>query len=82
MHLLCRLQGGKAIGVPGEIKSFYEAWKTFGRVPWHVLFEEAIRLSEEGFRVERALEDAMRSYESVLKNDKNLRSVCYRNTTC
>lgn len=67
--------GGKSIGIPGEIKSFHEMWKKFGRVKWETLFDAAIRLADEGFVVERALVQAMAMYDNVLKTDKNLRLV-------
>jgi gamma-glutamyltranspeptidase/glutathione hydrolase/leukotriene-C4 hydrolase len=69
------IAGGKSIGVPGEIKSFHNMWKRFGKLKWATLFEAAIRLADEGFKVERALVHAMSMYEHVLKTDENLREV-------
>jgi len=51
--------GGLAVGVPGEIHGFYEAWKVYGRVPWKNLFTEAIKLCEEGFPIERSMSEAI-----------------------
>ena len=45
------MTGAAAVGVPGELKGYYEAWKEYGRLPWRSLVEPAITLCEEGFRV-------------------------------
>ena len=61
------------MGVPGEIYGFYEEWKLFGRVPWSRLFIGAIRICEEGFRVEKALSVAIANSETVIRADQNWR---------
>jgi gamma-glutamyltranspeptidase/glutathione hydrolase len=42
--------GGHAVGVPGNIALIAEAHKRWGKLPWSVLFQPAIRLAE-GFEV-------------------------------
>ena len=65
--------GGKAIAVPGEIKGFYRAWQLYGRVPWRELFDPTIQLCKEGHMVNAPLASAIRSYESTIRQDPNLR---------
>jgi gamma-glutamyltranspeptidase/glutathione hydrolase len=45
------LAGGRAVGVPGVVALLEKVHKQHGRLPWAELFEDAIRLSEEGFEV-------------------------------
>ncbi|KAJ3219306.1 hypothetical protein HDU67_001925 [Dinochytrium kinnereticum] len=43
--------GGLAVGVPGELRGFEAAHKKYGILPWKRLFQSAIRISREGWRV-------------------------------
>ena len=43
--------GGKSVGTPGTVKLLYEVHKIHGRLPWKSLFDSAITLSEQGFKV-------------------------------
>lgn len=47
--------GGRAVGVPGLLKNLELAHKKHGRLPWRDLFNEAIRLAEDGFIVSSRL---------------------------
>lgn len=40
------LTGHLASGVPGSVAGMYEAWKTYGRLPWAKVVAPAIRLAE------------------------------------
>ena len=64
--------GGLAIGVPGELKGFYEAWLRFGRLDWAKLFNPTIKLCEEGFTVEESLANAIASSVFYIRMDPNL----------
>ncbi|XP_064092967.1 scoloptoxin SSD14-like isoform X2 [Macrobrachium nipponense] len=45
-------KGGLAVGVPGEVRGYYEFYKKFGgRIPWNELLEPSIKLCEEGHPV-------------------------------
>ncbi len=43
--------GGKAVGIPGNIRMFALAHRKHGRLPWARLFDPAIRLARDGFAV-------------------------------
>ena len=42
------LQGGTAVGVPGFTAGMWSFHKKYGKLPWRLLFKEAIRLAEKG----------------------------------
>src|SRR5690349_11899343 len=43
--------GGRSVGVPGTVKVLEMAHRQYGKLPWAALFQPAIRLAEQGFRV-------------------------------
>ncbi len=45
------LAGGRAVGVPGVVAMMEKVHNQHGKLPWAELFEDAIKLSEEGFEV-------------------------------
>lgn len=45
------LAGGRAVGVPGVVAMMEKVHKQHGKLSWRELFEDAIKLSEEGFEV-------------------------------
>ncbi len=45
------LAGGRAVGVPGVVAMMEKVHRQHGKLPWAELFEDAIKLSEEGFEV-------------------------------
>ncbi len=62
--------GGRAVGVPGLLKSLELAHRKYGRLPWRELFSAAIRLAETGFRVSPRLNRLLggRSRNKLLRN--------------
>ncbi|WP_353539691.1 gamma-glutamyltransferase [Colwellia sp. KU-HH00111] len=48
--------GGRSVGVPGLLATFKKAHDQYGKLPWSVLFEQAITLAENGFIVSPRLE--------------------------
>ncbi len=47
--------GGRSVGVPGTLRMLEMAHRQYGRLPWAALFQPAIRLAEQGFRVSARL---------------------------
>lgn len=45
------IPGGRSVGVPGNIRLMAEAHRDQGRLPWAALFQPAIRLARDGFRI-------------------------------
>jgi gamma-glutamyltranspeptidase / glutathione hydrolase len=43
--------GGRSVGVPGTVRVLEMAHRQYGRLPWAALFQPAIRLAEDGFKV-------------------------------
>ena len=52
-------QGGKSVGVPGNIALMAETHKKWGKLPWSTIFKPAIRLADKGFVVNKTLEIAI-----------------------
>ena len=75
MYVHVHNAGGLAIGVPGEVRGFYEAWKMFGRVEWASLFEPTIQLMENGYKIEKVVEEKVAYYEDLIRKDVNFRFV-------
>ncbi len=53
------ISGGLAIGVPGEVKGYYRAWREFGQVEWSQLFKPSIDLARNGFPIGKHLHNAI-----------------------
>ncbi|MBU0725509.1 MAG: gamma-glutamyltransferase [Alphaproteobacteria bacterium] len=51
--------GGRSVGVPGTLRVLELAHRNHGVLPWARLFEDAIRLAEEGFPVPPRMADAL-----------------------
>ena len=43
--------GHLAVGVPGSVAGMFEAHKKYGKLPWSVLLEPAVKLAENGFEI-------------------------------
>jgi gamma-glutamyltranspeptidase / glutathione hydrolase len=54
--------GGASVGVPGTLRLLEDLHRAHGRLAWGQLFEPAIRLAEEGFRVSPRLHWLLRWY--------------------
>jgi len=59
--------GGRSVGVPGTTKMLELAHQQHGKLPWATLFQPAITLASNGFKVSPRL-------HTLLKNEKNLKS--------
>ena len=58
--------GGRSVGVPGTVRMLEMAHRQHGKLPWARLFDPAIVLAENGFRVSARL-------NSMLKSDAHLK---------
>ena len=53
------IPGGKSVGVPGNFRLMALAHARYGRLPWAALFQPAIRLARDGFRITPRLYGAL-----------------------
>lgn len=60
--------GGRAVGTPGTVRMLELAHRHHGKLPWRRLFDPAIALAEEGFRVSARMSTLLAG-ESHLKKD-------------
>ena len=60
--------GGRSVGVPGTVLMLEQAHKQHGKLPWAMLFQPAISLADNGFKVSPRL-NTLLAGEKNLKND-------------
>src|SRR5260221_5809048 len=62
--------GGRPVGPPGMLRALELAHKEYGRLPWKALFQPAIQLAENGFRLSpRLLANLQDQDAKTLRND-------------
>ena len=60
--------GGRSVGVPGTVRMLELAHQQHGKLPWAALFQPAITLAEQGFKVSARL-NTLLAAEQHLKKD-------------
>jgi gamma-glutamyltranspeptidase/glutathione hydrolase len=68
--------GGRPVGVPGVIAALWKQHQKFGKLAWAELFQPAIRLAEDGFKVSPRLHNAI-SDADWLEADEGAQSVYF-----
>jgi len=76
MPTLQAMVGGRSVGVPGVLRMLAKAHKEQGELPWAELFEPAIRLAEQGFKVSPRLHGLLKT-EQALRRDAQAGSFYY-----
>lgn len=76
MPFFAAVVGGRSVGVPGVLRMLELAHRQHGKLPWATLFEPAISLAEQGFRISPRLHAALRS-DAHLKQDPVARAFFY-----
>lgn len=75
------LLGGLATAIPGEIAGFWEAYKLGGRLPWRDLFQPAIDMCRDGFKVSTPFSNAIvNNWRDISTNDELLKMLTSKET--
>lgn len=69
--------GGRSVGTPGTVRMLEMAHKQHGKLPWAKLFEPAIALADNGFKVSARLGTLLKD-EKYLKNDRTAAAYFYQ----
>ncbi|HVE54535.1 MAG TPA: gamma-glutamyltransferase [Ramlibacter sp.] len=69
--------GGRSVGVPGTVRVLEAAHRQHGKLPWATLFQPAITLAENGFKVSPRLNTLLKG-EAHLKKDPVAAAYFYR----
>ena len=70
MDFMQGVVGGRSVGTPGTLRALELAHKEYGRLPWKALFQPAIELAENGFRLSpRLLANLQDNDSKTLRND-------------
>ena len=70
--------GGKSVGVPGNIRMMALAHQRYGKVSWAALFQPAIRLARDGFKVTPRLYNALLHYPATGALSAQARTIFYQ----
>jgi gamma-glutamyltranspeptidase / glutathione hydrolase len=71
--------GGLSVGVPGNIRLMEATHKKWGKLPWAKIFDPAIRISEEGFVVNKTLNRAITMMGPLWKDFPEMRALYFVN---
>ena len=69
--------GGRSVGTPGTVRMLEMAHQQYGKLPWAQLFEPAIALADNGFKVSARLGTLLKD-EKYLKNDRTAAAYFYK----
>ena len=76
MSFMDAVVGGRAVGVPGAVRMLEAAHRQHGKLAWAALFQPAITLAEQGFRISPRLHMQLRA-ETALRSDPLARAYFY-----
>ncbi|XP_068085022.1 scoloptoxin SSD14 isoform X2 [Anabrus simplex] len=67
--------GPLAVGVPGELKGYWEAHQRYGKLPWADVVAPALKVCEEGYNMTKHQADALFFNPDAIRKDSTLREV-------
>ncbi|HET7604834.1 MAG TPA: gamma-glutamyltransferase [Sphingomicrobium sp.] len=70
--------GGKSVGVPGNVRMMALAHERYGKLPWAALFQPAIRLARDGFKITPRLYNALRTRPATGALSAEARAIFYQ----
>jgi gamma-glutamyltranspeptidase/glutathione hydrolase len=77
LEFLDAVVGGRAVGAPGVLRALELAHARYGKLPWAELFQPAIRLASEGFRLSPRLHGLLSSVRLPAR-DQFMRRMYYQ----
>ena len=75
LGFLQAFQGGRSVGVPGNIQLMAQTHRKWGKLSWATIFKPAIRLSGQGFVVNKTLESRLQSIQRLWPNFEEARAI-------
>jgi gamma-glutamyltranspeptidase/glutathione hydrolase len=70
--------GGKSVGVPGNIRMMALAHHDYGKVSWAALFQPAIKLARDGFKITPRLHNSLLKYPATGALSAEARAIFYQ----
>jgi gamma-glutamyltranspeptidase/glutathione hydrolase len=70
--------GGRSVGVPGNIRMMALAHQRFGKLQWRALFQPAIKLARDGFKITPRLFNALSKYPATGALSAEARAIFYQ----
>ncbi|XP_075978380.1 glutathione hydrolase 1 proenzyme-like isoform X2 [Anticarsia gemmatalis] len=70
-------KGPLSVGVPGELRGMWAAYKRWGKLPWESLVAPSVELCRSGVTMSKAMYDGVIVHASSTKNDPHLRKTYY-----
>jgi len=70
--------GGKSVGVPGNLRMMALAHQRYGKVAWAALFQPAIKLARDGFKVTPRLYNSLLHYPATGALSAEARTIFYQ----
>jgi gamma-glutamyltranspeptidase/glutathione hydrolase len=70
--------GGKSVGVPGNLRMMALAHQRYGKVTWAALFQPAIKLARDGFKITPRLFNALLKYPATGALSAEARTIFYQ----
>ncbi len=71
------IPGGKSVGIPGNLRLMALAHQRYGKLPWSALFQPAIRLARDGFKITPRLYNALNQFRRTGAMSADARSLFY-----
>lgn len=71
------IPGGKSVGVPGNLRMMALAHRRYGKLPWSVLFQPAIRLARDGFKITPRLYGMLNQFRRTGAMSAEARAIYY-----
>ncbi|HEV8408747.1 MAG TPA: gamma-glutamyltransferase [Sphingomicrobium sp.] len=70
--------GGKSVGVPGNLRMMALAHQRYGKVRWAALFQPAIHLARDGFKITPRLYNSLLKYPATGALSAEARTIFYQ----